>query len=283
VVAEAIIASPRIATESIDAHLIRVTARMLGILGGMSLIAVGADRIGVPVYGIVAGLGVGGLAIALAAQPSIENLLGGLSLFADKPVRVGDLCRYGDALGTVEAIGIRSARIRGLDRTLTTIPNAALARMPITNFTQRDSILIRDIVGLRYETTPEQLRYVLVKLRELLSGHPRVHPERARVQLVGLGGSSLDIELFAYVTTNAWDEFLGIREEILLRVMDIVEQGGTSFAFPSQTLYFGRDHGLDERKARAAEASVRVWREQGHVESADSSAPRAGADPGRHP
>jgi MscS family membrane protein len=282
VVAEAIIASPRIATESIDAHLIRVTARMLGILGGMSLIAVGADRLGVPVYGIVAGLGVGGLAIALAAQPSIENLLGGLSLFADKPVRVGDLCRYGDALGTVEAIGIRSARIRGLDRTLTTIPNAALARMPITNFTQRDSILIRDVVGLRYETTPEQLRYVLVKLRELLSDHPRILPQRARVQFVGLGGSSLDIELFAYVTTNEWEEFLGIREEILLRVMDIVEQGGTSFAFPSQTLYFGRDHGLDERKARAAEASVRVWREEGVVESAHLSAQREGADPGKH-
>ena len=84
------------------------------------------------------------------------------------------------------------------------------------------------------------------------------------------------------MTTSEWEEFLGIREEILLRVMDIVEQGGTSFAFPSQTLYFGRDQGLDERKARAAEASVRVWREEGVIESADSSVQRAGTDPSRH-
>jgi MscS family membrane protein len=138
VIAEAIIASPRIAPESVDAHLIRVGAGVLGIAGAMTLLAMGADRLGAPVYGIVAGLGVGGLAIALAAQPTIENLLGGLSLFADKPVRVGEFCRYGDAQGTVEAIGIRSTRTRGNDRSLTTIPNAALAKMPIVNLAKRD-------------------------------------------------------------------------------------------------------------------------------------------------
>ena len=128
VVAEAIIASPRIPAQSIDAHLIRVSARLMGIVGSFGLLAFGADRLGVPVYGIAAGLGVGGLAVALAAQPTIENLLGGMSLFADKPVRVGEVCKYGDATGTIEAIGIRSARIRGEDRTLTTIPNAAWRR-----------------------------------------------------------------------------------------------------------------------------------------------------------
>ncbi len=262
VVAEAIIASPSIPHESIDAHLIRVSARLLGIVGGMALLAVGADRLGVPVYGIVAGLGVGGLAIALAAQPTIENLLGGLSLFADKPVRVGDVCKYGDAVGTVEAIGIRSTRIRGADRTLTTIPNAALAKMPIVNFTRRDQMLIQTVIGLRYETSPEQLRYVLVKLRELLLGHPRVHPDPARARLIGFGANSLDIEVFAYVVTTDWSEFLGIREDILLRVMDIVDQGGTAFASPSQTLYLSRDD-PDERKTQAAEASVREWRDKG--------------------
>ena len=249
VVAEAIIASPTIAPESIDAHLIRVGARLLGIVGAMALLAVGADRLGVPVYGIVAGLGVGGLAIALAAQPTIENLLGGLSLFADKPVRVGDVCKYGDAVGTVETIGIRSARIRGADRTLTTIPNAALAKMPIVNLTRRDRMLIQTVIGLRDETNPEQLRYVLVKLREMLLGHPRVHPDPARARFIGFGASSLDIEVFAYVMTSDWAEFLGIREDILLRIMDIVEQGGAAFAFPSQTLYLGRDHGPDDGKA----------------------------------
>lgn len=262
VAAEAIIATPRIAPESIDAHLIRVSARLLGIVGSVTLLALGADRLGVPVYGIIAGLGVGGLAIALAAQPTIENLIGGMNLFADKPIRVGDFCRYGDQLGTVEAIGIRSARIRGLDRTLTTIPNAALARMPIVNYTQRDRMLIQTVIGLRYETTPDQLRYVLVKLREMLLGHPRVNHETARARFSGFGSSSLDIELFAYVITEDWAEFLGIREDILLRVMDIVEQAGTAFAFPSQTLYLGRDRGPDESKTRTAEASVQEWRDK---------------------
>ncbi|MBN8507250.1 MAG: mechanosensitive ion channel family protein [Burkholderiales bacterium] len=262
-VAEAIIASPNIPSESVDAHLIRISARLIGILGTMALLAFGADRLGLPVYGIIAGLGVGGLAIALAAQPTIENLIGGMNLFADKPMRVGDLCKYGDALGVVEAIGIRSTRMRGIDRALTTIPNAALDKMPIVNLTRRDCMLIQAVIGLRYETTPEQLRYVLVKLRELLLGHPRVQPDTARARFVGFGASSLDLEAFGYVTTSDWPEFLGIREDILLRVMDIVEQAGTGMAFPSQTLYVGRDGGLDAAKAAAAVAQVQAWRDEG--------------------
>jgi MscS family membrane protein len=228
VVAEAIIASPAIPPESVDAHLIRVTARLLGIVGSAALLALGASRMGIPVYGIVAGLGVGGLAIALAAQPTIENLIGGLNLFADRPIRVGDLCKYGDALGIVEAIGIRSTQIRGLDRTLTTIPNAVLAKMPIENLSRRDRILLHAVVGLRYETRPEQLRYVLVRLRELLLGHPRVHPDSLRARFIGFGASSLDIEVFAHVMTQDRAEFFGIQEDILLRVMDVVEEAGAT-------------------------------------------------------
>ena len=276
VVAEAIIASPDIAPQSIDAHLIRVGARLVGAVAGATLIAIGADHVGVPVYGIVAGLGVGGLAIALAARPTIENLIGGMNLFADRPVRVGDVCKYGDTIGTLEAIGIRSARIRGADRTLTTIPNAALAKMPIVNLTQRDQMLIQTVIGLRYETTPEQLRYVLVKLRELLLGHPRVNPDPAYARFVGLGASSLNIEVFAYVMTKDWGEFLGIREDILLRVMEIVEQSGSALAFPSQTLYLGRDRGTDENKTHAAEASVQQWRDKGSLPFPNFSPEQAG-------
>jgi len=265
VLAEAIIASPRVPLESIDAQLIRISTRLLGLFGSAALLAIGADRLGLPLYGIVAGLGVGGLAIALAAQPTIENLIGGINLFADKPVRVGELCQYGDQVGTVEAIGVRSARIRGVDRKLTTIPNAALAKMPIVNFTRRDKMLIDAVIGLRYETTPDQLRYVLVKLREMLLGHPRVDPDPARARFVGFGASSLDIQLFAYVTTRDWGEFLGIREDILLRVMDIVGQSGTSIAFPSRTLYLGRDRGPDDGRTQDAEAQVRTWRQEGSL------------------
>jgi MscS family membrane protein len=262
VVAEAIVASPRFGPSSLDSHIVRAAVRLLGIGAAAALLAFGADRVGMPLYGIVAGLGVGGLAVALAAQPTVENLIGGLSLFADKAVQIGDFCKYGDQAGTVEAIGIRSARIRGLDRTLTTIPNAALAKMPIVNLTLRDQMLIQTVIGLRYETSPEQLRDVLVKLREMLLGHPRVHPDPARARFIGFGASSLDIEVFAYVMTRDWAEFLGIREDILLRVMDIIEQAGTALAFPSQTLYLGRDRGNDPVKAKDAEASVQEWRDK---------------------
>ena len=264
-VAEAIIASPHIAPESIDAHLIRICMRLLGMVAGAVLLTVGADRLGIPVYGIIAGLSVGGLALALAAQPTIENLIGGLTLFADKPIRVGDLCRYGSDEGTVEAIGIRSTRIRGNDRTLTTIPNATLSKMPVVNFALRDRMLIRFVIGVRCETSPEQLRYLLAKIREMLVGHPRIHPDPVRARFIGFGASSLDIEVFAYVTTSDGAEFLGIREDVFLRVMDIVEQSGTGFAFPSQTLYFARDDGLDTEKTEAAEARVRQWRDEGRL------------------
>lgn len=271
VVAEAVIASPRIAPESIDAHLIRICTRLLGIVVGVGLLAMGSNRLGLHAYGIIAGLGVGGLAIALAAQPTIENLIGGLSLFADKPVRVGDLCQYGSEVGQIEAIGIRSTRIRGLDRTLTTIPNAALSKMPVVNLAKRDRMRIQTVLGLRYETRPDQLRFVLVRVRELLLGHPRIHHDPARARFIGFGASSLDIEVTAYVMTHKWGEFLSIREDVLLRIMDIVEQSGTGFAFPSQTLYFARDGGLDGGKTAAAEAQVQQWRKEGRLPFPDFS------------
>lgn len=265
VVAEAIITSPKIPPKSINAHLIRIVARLLGIVAVAMFLAVGANRLGIPVYGIVAGLGVGGLTIALAAKPTVENLIGGLSLFADKPIRVGELCQYGTEIGVIEAIGIRSTRIRGLDRKLTTIPNAELSTISIINFDKRDRMLIRSIVSVRYETTPEQMRYLLVKIRKMLLGHPRIQQEHARARFVDLGASSLDIEVYAYVMTREWSELLSVREDVFLRIMDIVQESGTGFAFPSQTLYFGRDGGLDADRAEAAEAQVRQWRDEGSL------------------
>jgi MscS family membrane protein len=262
VIAEAIIASPRIASESLTAHLVRICTRLLGIVCGATLLAMGANQGGVPVYGIIAGLGVGGLAIALAAQPTIENLIGGLSLFADKPVEVGDLCRCGSDEGTIEAIGIRSTRIRGIDRTLTSIPNAELSKMAIMNFAQRDRMLIKTVLGVRYETSPDQLRYLLAKIRELLAGHPRIDTDTARAQFVGFGDSALNIEVVAYVMTSDRAEFLGVQEDLLLRVMDVVAQSGTGIAFPSQTLYLSRDHGLDASRTQGAEAEVRQGRDE---------------------
>ncbi|HTR56556.1 MAG TPA: mechanosensitive ion channel family protein [Casimicrobiaceae bacterium] len=265
VIAEAIVASPLVGSESLDSHIVRGGVRLIGIGAAAALLAFGADRVGMPLYGIVAGLGVGGLAVALATQPTIENLIAGISLVADKAVRHGEYCKYGDALGTVERVGVRSTRIRGDDRTLANVPNAVLAKLPIVSLTRRDQMLIQTVLGLRYETTPEQLRQVLVNLRQLLEGDQRIDRDSARARLINFGDSSLDVEVFAYVQTTVWTEFLGIREDLLLRMMDIIEQAGTEMAFPSQTLYLARDHGNDSIKAKGAEANVEERPDKGQL------------------
>jgi MscS family membrane protein len=217
---------------------------------------------GVNVTAGLAALGVGGLAIALGAQKLFENLIGSLSVLADRPVRIGDFCRFGDTLGTVEEIGIRSTRIRTLDRTVLTVPNGEFATLHIENYSQRDRYWFHPILNLRYETSTDQMRYVLQELRDMLGKHPKVDSTSARVRLIGLAAYSLDVEIFAYVV--AWDYagFLELQEELLLSCMEIVEKSGTGFAFPSQTLYLGRDGGLDAERTRAAEQAIRSRREE---------------------
>lgn len=244
--------------------LARKTAKVfLAILGLLAVM----QNIGLNVTALITGLGVGGLAVALAAQKSIENLFGGMTLVVDQPVRVGDFCRFdGDKVGTVELIGLRSTRIRTLDRTVITIPNGDFAQMKLETFAARDRIRLIHRINLRYETTPDQLRYVLVELRRLLYSHPRVVEDPSRVRLVGFGAASLDLELFAYVDTTDFNEFLAVQEDVMLRMMDVVEASGTGFAFPSQTLYLGRDRGLDEERSRAAEQRVVSWRQSGTLQ-----------------
>ena len=189
---------------------------------------------GVPVAGLVAGLGVGGLAIALAAQSTLENFIGGIILYADQPVKVGDFCRFGDGLGLVEDVGLRSTRIRTLDRTVVTIPNATFAKMELENLSGRDRILLREKIRLRYETTREQLQGVMEALEAMLREHPRISDDRLRVRFNGLAEASLEIELYAYVETGDWPEFTRIREEVLLEVLEIVERSDTRLAVPTE-------------------------------------------------
>ena len=245
----------------VDAALLRVVFRLVSVVVLAYLGIYAAGAVGIPIAPLVAGLGVGGLAIALAIRPTLENIIGGLTLFADRPVRVGDFCRYGDEIGTVEQIGLRSTRIRSLERTIVTVPNAEFSQMKLDNFAARDQRLLKTVLGLRYETTPEQLRYVLAELRKMLLGHPMVTPAPARVRFVGYGAYSLDLEIFAYLRCQDQDTFLAIQEDIFLRIADIVKEGGTGFAFPSQTHYHRRDDGIDAERGRDAEAKVEDWRE----------------------
>jgi MscS family membrane protein len=251
--------------ESIDGALVRVVVRLLAIITAFALSIWVAQAFGVPVAPLLASLGVGGLAIALAIRPTLENVIGGLILFADKPVRVGDFCRYGTEIGTVEEIGLRSTKIRSLERTTVTVPNAEFSQMKLDNFAKRDMRLLHTMLQLRYETTPEQMRWILTRLRELLLGHPMVTPDPARVRFVGFGAYSKDVEIFAYLRCQDQDTFLAIKEDILLRVQDIIAEGGSGFAFPSQTTYFSRDGGLEKDRQDSIEAQVDQWRARGRL------------------
>jgi MscS family membrane protein len=204
-----------------------VTAALLSILylAGLDLSAA------------LAGLGIGGIAVALAAQKTIENLFGGISILSDRVMRVGDLCRVGETIGTVEDIGLRSTRIRTFERGLISVPNGSLATANVENLSARDKMRVFCKVALRYETSREQLERVLQQVSTMLREHPRVESSTAWIRLARLADSALELEMQAYVLTREYDDYTSVRENLLLRVMDIVETCGTSLAYPSQTLY----------------------------------------------
>ncbi|MFC7400388.1 mechanosensitive ion channel family protein [Chelatococcus sp. GCM10030263] len=221
-----------------------------------------AEVLAIPYQGVIAGLGIGGLAVALAAQPTLQNFLSGLTLYADRPISVGDFCRFGDKLGTVEYIGMRSTRVRSVDRTVISVPNSEFANMQLENFTRRDRICFTTKLQLRYETTADQLRYVIAELRKLFIGHPRVADEPCRVRFIGFGEYSLDVEIFSYVLTRDFSEFTAVREDILLRIMAIMDEAGTQFAFPSQIEYHAEDTPIDAERRAGAERRVQAWRDE---------------------
>lgn len=210
----------------------------------------------------LAGLGIGGLAIGFGAQKTIENLFGGVSLLWDEVIRVGESCNFNGRVGVVEDISLRSTRIRTMERTELSIPNGSLATMNVENLSRRDKFLFNPKIGLRYETTPDQLRCLLAEARRMLYEHPKVETATARIRLSGLEDRWLALEVFSYILTRDAAEFTAIREDILLRLMDIVTEAGTGFAFPSHTVYLGQDPGVAKEKAERAAERVRKWREQ---------------------
>jgi len=185
---------------------------------------------------IWATLGVGSLAVALAAQKTLENFFGGVSVIGDRPVLVGDFCKVGDKTGTVEDIGLRSTRIRTLDRTLVTVPNSQFSTMTLENFAPRDKMFFHPTINLRYDTTPAQVRQVIASFEKILRDHPKVDVGKVPVRFINIGSYSFDIEIFAYVLTIDGDEFVRTQQELLLSILDAVEAAGTSTAVPLREL-----------------------------------------------
>jgi MscS family membrane protein len=208
-------------------------AKVVVIIGAFVL---WLDNIGFEVTTLVTGLGLGGVALALAAQKSIEDIFGALTLFTAAPVRVGDFCRFGSRIGTVEEIGLRVTRVRTLDRTVVSVPNAQFAAMEIENFATREKFRYAPRLRLRYGTSPDQLRVVIAETERLFHTHPKVIPPPAKARFTNFGECGLEFDVFTYIDASNFDEFQEVAEDLNLKVMEIVKKAGTDFAVPERTI-----------------------------------------------
>jgi MscS family membrane protein len=222
------------------------------------------ENMGYNVTTLIAGLGIGSVAIALASQKSIENLIGSITLYAAQPIRIGDLCKYEGTFGVVEEIGLRSTKIRTLDRTVKHIPNAQLAGIEIENYVDRDMSLFKPTLRLRIDTTPDQIRYILVRAREMMYAHPMVDQSPARIRFLNFGESSLNLEVYAYIKTTDFNEFFEVSEDLNLRFMDIIEEAGTGLAIPTRMNYVdNQGRPTDDLARTEATDKVKEWKEKG--------------------
>jgi MscS family membrane protein len=218
---------------------LRSFAPLIGRVARIFMFSIGAIAIvaqfGYPVTTLLTGLGIGGIALAFAAQKTLEHPFGSIAIGLDQPIRVGDWVRVGDAQGEVEAIGLRSTRIRTMERTLVVFPNGRLAEMQMENFGVRDRIMFQTDLRLQSTTPVDRLRHVRQSVNDMLAEHPLIWPDRVIVRFKGFGSSSLDIEIVAWVATTDYNIFREAREEILFKIMDIIAASGTALVFGTQT------------------------------------------------
>jgi MscS family membrane protein len=185
---------------------------------------------------IIAGLGIGGIAVALAAQDSLQNLLGSFTIFADKPFLVGDLIRIDKYEGTVEKVGFRSTVIRTLDKTLVIIPNKKMVDSPLENLSLRNLRRMKFNIGLRYDTSAEVMRKISEEVQRVVNDHPATS-DGTLVTFDSFGDSSLNIQVLYFIAIVDYNEYMHIRQDLNYKIMSIVEENGAEFAFPSQTVF----------------------------------------------
>jgi MscS family membrane protein len=211
-------------------RLLRVVIILVAIFSILTIVGVNTKT-------ALAGVGIGGVAIAFGAQKTVENLLGGIFLLTDKALAIGDKCRIGDRVGTVEDITLRSIRLRTPEQTMLSIPAGSLSQSNIENFASRSKIPVHATLELRYGTTTEQLKSILDMIRRLLAEDPRFETATARIQLTSYGPNAIQLELFAYVRTCDEVEFRAVREDLLLHIGEVVDNSGSGFAMPAQLFY----------------------------------------------
>ncbi len=229
-------------TESIlDDQLAPLLRKSLRIFIVVMACLMAIQTFGYPVTGIIASLGIGGLAFALAAKDTVSNIFGSLMIIFDRPFHVGDWIKAGDLEGTVEEVGFRSTKIRTFAKTLIAVPNNIIANMPLNNFSRMPKRRIRLTVGVSYDATPTQMREAVSRIRELLKTHPAIDQEFFLVNFTDFGASSLDIMVYCFTTTTVWGEYLDAREDVCLKIMDTLVELGLDIAFPSTTVYLRQD------------------------------------------
>lgn len=232
--------------------VLRLGRRVLDLLLIFAGILIILHYFGMNPTAAVAGLGVGGIAVALAAQKTLENVIGGISMIFDQAIRVGDALRVGDTQGTVDEIGLRSTRIRTLDRTIVSVPNGQIATMSLETLSVRDKFWFHHTIGLRYETTATQIKSVTEAIRALLLEHPAAEKSSVRVRFLAFGSSSLDVDVFAYTYALEWTAFLEIQEGLLLSIMEILQREGVQIALPSRTMYMASGSDQEQRQYSGA-------------------------------
>ncbi len=225
------------------AVLLRPAINAVKLLVGMAAALIYLDKLGINITTVLAGLGVGGIAVALALQKPMEDVFGAITLYTQQPIRVGDFCRVGTEMGTIEEIGLRTTRLRTLANTLIAIPNGRLANEPIDNYSAREKILYRPTLRLRYDTTPEQLTHILEGIREFFSSHDRILQDNHRVRFREIADDALLIEVYAYLDTKDWSVYLELAEELNMRILEIVAQAGTTLSLPARTLHIEQSDG----------------------------------------
>ncbi len=233
-------------TEStLDDHLVPFIRKSLRVFIVFLAILFLVQNLGYSISGLLASLGLGGLAVALAAKDSLSNIFGSIMILLDRPFTIGDWIKAGDMEGTVDEIGFRSTRIRTFAKTQITVPNSVLMNMSIDNFSQMPKRRIKLTVGVSYDTTPAQMRQTVAAIKQMLREHPSIHQDFFLVNFTDFGASSLDIMVYCFTTSTVWGEYLDAREDLCLKIMETVEGLGLEIAFPSQTLYM---HDMDQEK-----------------------------------
>jgi MscS family membrane protein len=231
-------------TEStLDDHLLPFIRKSLRAFVILMAVIMAIQNLGYSISGLLASLGIGGLAVALAAKDALSNIFGSVMILLDRPFVIGDWVKAGDMEGTVEEIGFRSTKIRTFAKTLISVPNNVIANLPLDNFSRMPKRRIKLTIGVTYATSAAQMQTAVEKIRELLRSHPAIDQEFWLVNFTDFGASSLDIMVYCFTNTTVWGEYLDARQDVNLQIMQLLEGMGLEIAFPSRTVYLQHKQG----------------------------------------